>query len=73
MKSTNISIRDLIDALKGNRNMNKPVGYARSTHGQFLIAFVATHPENHELAGQPVWTEDGQRVKLNWRVSKRQS
>ena len=78
MKSTNISIRDLVDALNGSRSLNNPVGYARSPHGQFLVAFIATHPKLDEagkpnpLADTPVWVGDGERVKLNWRVSNRQ-
>ncbi len=80
MKSTNISIRDLVDALAGHRDLNKPVGYARAAQGHFLVAFIATHGETDrdgkptapELIGQPIWTEDGDRVKLNWRLSNRQ-
>jgi len=76
MRSTNIDINDLMDALEGKRDIKKPVGYAKSVHGQFMVAFVATHPDDHKdrrLRGKPVWTEDGKRAKLNWRVSNRQS
>ncbi len=80
MKSTNISIRKLISALNGKRSLNQPVGFAKAPQGHFLVGFVATYgktdrdgnPTDPALIGKPIWTEDGERVKINWRLSNRQ-
>ena len=72
MKSTNINLRTIINIVNGDTPSNKPVGYAKDVHGQFLVAFVATYPPEHEKAGEPVWSDDGERVKLNWKPSRRQ-
>ncbi len=81
MKSTNVSVRKLVAALNGKRGLNKPVGYAKSVHGQFLVGFIATYaktdmdgnPTDPSLINKPIWTDDGERVKINWKVSNRQN
>lgn len=68
MKSINIDVPELVNALNGERDLNKPVGFGRDVHGTFFVAFIATDKETK----QPVWTEDGKRVKINFRPSLRQ-
>jgi hypothetical protein len=66
MKSTNINPFKLADVLNGKLPINTVVGHAKDAHGTFYVAFVNTD----ETTKAPTWTPDGQRCKLNWRVSK---
>lgn len=66
MKSFNININDLCDSLNGHRGLNKPVGFGKNAQGSFVVGFIATDRES----GLPVWTKDGQRVKINLRLSR---
>lgn len=68
MKSINIDVNALVNALNTGEGLNKPVGHGKDVHGTFFVAFVATDKETK----LPIMTQDGKRYKLNFRTSKRQ-
>ena len=68
MKSINIDVRKLVNAINTGENLNKPVGYAKDVHDTFYVAFIATDRET----GAPIMTEDGNRYRLNLRRSRNQ-
>jgi hypothetical protein len=68
MKSINLDIRAVVDALQGKRELNKSVGFAKDVHGTFYTVFIATDQDS----GQPVWTKDEKRLRFNIRKSLNQ-